>query len=115
MDRFVPALLLTGLLVVSACGGEEPQPIVVASGRISVTNMTDTAWTDVEVWLNDYYRGQAPALAVGQRLDMPIDRFVAGYGQRFNPKKQSPYGVQVNARGANGKPIRIIWGKARWR
>jgi hypothetical protein len=115
IHRSVAALLVASLLLVAACQGDERQPIIVSAGRVSVTNLTDTAWTDVEVWLNDYYRAQARDLGAGQRLDVPMDVFIAGYGQRFNPKKGAPYGVQVTAKDANGKPVRLTWGKARWR
>jgi hypothetical protein len=41
--------------------------------------------------------------------------FIAGFGQRFDAKKQVPFGVEVDARGADGKPVRLIWGKGRRR
>lgn len=116
MCRLVFVLLLLGVVaVVVACKGDERQAITVASGRVTVTNLTDTGWTDVEVWLNDHYRAQARELTAGQRLDVPIGVFIAGYGQRFDAKKQTPFGVEVDARGADGKPVRLIWGKGRRR
>jgi hypothetical protein len=54
-------------------------------------------------------------MAVGQRLDVPIGVFIAGFGQRFDAKKQIPSGVEVDAKGANGTPISLIWGKGRRR
>jgi hypothetical protein len=98
-----------------ACSDVEKQSIVVQSDRITVVNTTDSAWSDVEVWLNDHYRGQVRALAAGQRLEMPIRRFVAGFGQNFDPAKQAPYGIEVTARGPNGEPVRISWGRGRRR
>ncbi len=116
MYRLVSALLLSGLLLAAvACKSEERQPLVVARGRVTVINMTDTAWSDVDIWLNDHYRAQAPALAPGQRLDVPIGVFIAGFGQRFDAKKQVPFGLEVDAKGADGKPVRLTWGKGRRR
>jgi hypothetical protein len=116
VHRLGHAVLLAGLLiVVAACKGDERREITVASDRITVVNMTDTAWSDVDVWLNDHYRAQARELAVGQRLEVPIDVFIAGFGQRFDKKKQIPFRVEVDATGANGKPVRVIWGKGRRR
>src|SRR5512135_500677 len=108
-------LIVSGLAIVAAalvfyprtCSDVEKQSIVVASDRITVVNLSKQAWTDVDVWLNDYYRAQAPELLPGQRLDVPIGVFVAGFGQRLDPKKQSPFGVEVSARGADGKPVRL--------
>jgi hypothetical protein len=116
MGRLVSVLLLLGVLVVVVgCKSDERRPITVASGRVTVTNMTATGWTDVEVWLNDHYRVQVRELTAGQRLDVPIGVFIAGFGQRFDAKKQVPFGVEVDARGADGKPVRLIWGKGRRR
>jgi hypothetical protein len=98
-----------------ACSDVEPQSIIVQADRVTVINTTDAAWSDVEVWLNDHYRGQARELAAGQRLDMPVRRFVAGFGRNFDPAQQAPYGVEVTATGANGEPVRILWGKGRRR
>jgi hypothetical protein len=116
MYRLASAILLAGLLLgVSACTSEEPRPIRVATDRITVINLTDTAWRDVEVWLNDHYRVQARELAAGQRLDVPLTVFIAGFGQRFDPKKQIPFGIEVDAMGADGKPVKVVWGKGRRR
>ena len=107
---------VTGLLLTTAaCRGEEPNPIRVGTDRITVINLTSTAWRDVDVWLNDHYRVQAPELAPGQRLEVPLGVFVAAYGQRFDPKKQIPAGVEVDATGADGTPVKLVWGKGRRR
>jgi hypothetical protein len=116
MRRLASAIPAAALLIVlAACSGEEKHPIVVTQSRISVINMTGATWTGVNVWLNDFYRAQADQLLPGQRLDVPISVFTAGFGQRFDPKKQSPYGVEVTATGSDGKPVRLIWGKGRRR
>ena len=110
-------MLLAAALLVggAACSKEEPHPILVQKDRISVINMSSDTWTDVDVWLNDFYRAQAPTLLPGQRLDVPITVFTAGWGQRFDPKRQEPFGVEVDARGPGGKPVRLVWGKGRRR
>ena len=116
MYRLRPVLLLFGLVVaLGACWQEDKNPIIVAQGQITVINTTDTAWFDVEVWLNDHYRVQAKSLVSGQRLDVPIGVFIAGFGQRFDAKKQVPFGVEVSARRSDGTPVKLIWGKGRRR
>jgi len=116
MYRLLSAMLVTGfLLAAAACKGQEPNPIRVGTDRITVINLTDTAWRNVDVWLNDHYRAQAPELAAGGRLEVPLGVFVAAYGQRFDPKKQIPAGVEVDATGADGKPVKLVWGKGRRR
>jgi hypothetical protein len=113
-----PVIVLAVLgyfFVPRACSDVQRQSIIVESGRISVVNVSDDPWTDVDVWLNDHYRMQARALAPGQRLVMPTRAFVAGFGQLFDPAKQSPYGIEVTAMGGDGKPVRLTWGERRRR
>jgi hypothetical protein len=110
----LPAAVLTCALLGSAC--EEPRDaIVVAENRITIENQTRQRWTQVEVWLNDHYRVVAPALEAGGRLDVPLDTFVAGYGQRFDRRRQSPFGIEVTARTESGAEVRLVWGKGRRR
>jgi hypothetical protein len=106
------ALLAVAL---AACSEEAPRPILVQKDRVSVINMTGAKWTGVDVWLNDHYRAQAPELLPGQRLDIPIGVFIAGFGQRFDPKRQAPFGVEVEATGPGGERIRLVWGRGRRR
>jgi hypothetical protein len=116
MHRKAAALLVAALVVVlAACSRDKPKPIVVTQDHVSVINMTRVAWTDVDVWVNDFYRAQATQLLPGQRLDVPLGVFIAGLGQRFDLKKQAPVGVEVTARGADGKPVLLTWGRGRRR
>ena len=65
--------------------------------------------------MNDYYRAQAPSLAPGQVLDVPLDAFVAGFGQRFDVKKAAVYGVEVTSREGGAQVTRLTWGKGKKR
>jgi hypothetical protein len=98
-------------------GGSEVdrRAITVDADRVTIVNLTDQEWSDVEVWLNDHYRGQVRGLAPGQRLDMPVRRFVAGFGQHFDPATQAPYRVELTAKGADGSAVRLAWGPGRRR
>ncbi len=98
-----------------ACKGEEPRQIRVGTDRVTVINLTGTPWRDVEVWLNDHYRVQQRDLAPGQRLEIPLGVFVAAFDQHFDPKKQIPFGIEVSAVAADGKPVTVVWGKGRRR
>jgi hypothetical protein len=116
MRRFLAGVLVAGVLIgAPACDKDEPNPVRVGTDRVTVINLTDTAWKDVEVWLNDHYRVQQRDLAPGGRLEIPLGVFVAAFGQKFDPKKQIPSGIEVAAVGADGKPVKIVWGKGRRR
>lgn len=109
------ALTAVAVFYPRACSDVRKEAVVVQADRITVSNLTGTKWTGIDVWLNDHYRGQASALDAGQRLDMPVRRFVAGWGQTFDPKRQAPYGVEVTATGADGTRVRLTWGQGRRR
>lgn len=108
----VAAVLLYSLAFRS-CGEDNRRPIRVEENRVVITNMTDDEWTGVEVWVDRWYRAQAPALAPGQRLDIPLRVFVAGYGQHFDPARRAPTGIEVNARAPDGSAVRLTWGEGR--
>lgn len=109
--------VLVGLLLFypRTCSDVERQAIIVSPTQVTVANLTEVGWSNVEVWLNDQYRGQASSLAPGQRLEMPARGFVAGWGQYFDPVRQAPYGIDVTAKGADGRQIHLTWGKGRRR
>src|SRR5512141_2971424 len=106
-------LVVGAMLFFRYCRGDVRQAIRVDEGRVVVTNLTGTAWSDVEIWLNDYYRAQAPALLPDQRLEVPLRVFVSGFGQRFPAQREQAAGLEVTARGANGDRIRLTWGTGR--
>ena len=116
MRRLLAGALVAGVLIgAPACNKEEPNPVRVGTDRVTVINLTGTAWLNVDVWLNDHYRVQQRDVAPGQRLEIPLGVFVAAYGQKFDPKKQIPSGIEVDAVAADGKPVKIVWGKGRRR
>ncbi len=106
-------VLLAGALV-TGCAERRPA-IVMQATTVSVENQTGERWTDVEVWMNDHYRVTARALEPGGRLVVPLDAFVAGFGQRFDRRRQAVFGIEVTARAASGRDVRLVWGKGRRR
>ena len=96
------------------CGDHRPA-ILIEPHAVSVENQSRHPWTHVEIWLNDHYRVTAPELAAHGRLVVPLDTFVAGFGQRFDRRRQSPFGIEVTARTPAGDEVRLTWGKGRRR
>lgn len=120
--RLSRSLLIAVVLVVAGfavlprwCARDRRVTIRVEEHRVVVTNLTGGAWSDVTVWLNDYYRAQAPALAPDQRLEIPLNAFAGGWGRRFDRRREAPVGIEVRARGADGKPFTAAWGRGRRR
>ena len=64
---------------------------------MTVTNTSHDVWLNVEIWLNDHYRVTKSRMPPGERLGIPLDAFVAGFGQRFNAARQVVQGIEVTA------------------
>ena len=77
--------------------------------------MSAKDWSNVEIWVNDHYRVTASSLAAGGRLQVPLDAFVAGFGQRFDARKQRIFGIEVTATDSGGKPVKLVTGSGRRR
>ena len=115
-------LLLSAVLAIALAvsvfwvGGEDRREAIrVEEDRVVVTNLGKSDWSDVEVWLNDWYRARTPRVTAGQRLDVPFNAFTAGYDRPYDPARQPPFGVEVTARGSDGSQVRLSWGQGRRR
>ncbi len=116
-------LVLVGVLVAvvlwtllsGRCGDDRRSGIAVEENRVVVTNLTGQRWSDIDVWLNTWYRAQAPALEPNQRLEIPLRVFVTGHGQHFDPRVRGPVGIELTARAADGSAVTLTWGEGRRR
>jgi hypothetical protein len=106
---------IAGLLPLAGCRTPPPEPITFADRSIVVENLTKDEWQNVEVWLNDHYRVTKFRMPPGERFNIPLRAFVAGFGQRFDPVRQSIRGIEVTATVHGGKPVKLVWGTGRRR
>ena len=105
------ALAFVCAALASACTrDDEPRPIVVDAGTVIVSNLTKDEWRQVEIWLNYYYRVTKASMAPGERFSIPLNSFVAGYGQRFDVKRQVVQTIQVTAKTLSGAPVELMFG-----
>ena len=96
----------------SGCG-RDIEPLVVEGSRVIVTNTSDEAWRDVEVWANTIYRAQTNSLEPGGRLDAPLRRFAGPYGRYFDPVREAIRGIEVVATTPSGRKVTLVWGEGR--
>lgn len=87
-------------------------PIVVDQGLVIVNNRTTTAWSNVEIWLNDHYRVTVPRIEAGGRFTVRLENFSEAFARRFDPKRQSVTGIELRAQGADAA-VRVTWRAAR--
>jgi hypothetical protein len=108
--RILAMVLLAGLTI--GCE-KEIEAIVVDEGLLVVNNRTPSAWSNVEIWLNDHYRITVPKIAAGERFSVRLENFSAAYARRFDPKRQSVTGIELTARAGDNTPVKIVWGQGR--
>jgi hypothetical protein len=72
-----------------------------------VDNQTSRDWLDVEIWINHQYRITVPRIAARSRFTSTLDVFVAGFGQRFDRRRQRIDDLRLKAREADGTPVEV--------
>ena len=106
------ACVITALFA-AACS-TPPERLTLEGRTITIFNDSDEAWKAVEIWVNDHYRVTRDAIVPGERFAVPLESFVAGFGQRFR-REQHVSGIEVTATDASGDPVRLVWGAGRRR
>jgi hypothetical protein len=105
--------LVTGVVLLlaalCACKPAEAVPIRLHGKWLVVENQSKIEWRDVSVTVNAYYRGVAPRVSPGGRLEAPLAGFVTGFGRRFDVGLERVSRVEVRATDATGKPVALDW------
>jgi hypothetical protein len=91
----------------SACAARTIDPLALDGNRLTVTNLTESDWTGVEIWLNRYFRVTVPSIPAGGRVDTTLDSFVSGYGQRFDFTRMQVTDLRLTARLPDGAPLTL--------
>jgi hypothetical protein len=94
-------------LSVSGCAKPLPDPLQLDGNLLTVRNQSPNDWTDVEIWLNSYYRVTTHAIPSGGRFQVPLDVFVAGFGQRFDFRRAQIKDLRLTAKLENGEPFEL--------
>jgi hypothetical protein len=89
-------MLAVALLSFTMACAPRPEALSIEGRTLTVYNDSGEAWKRVEVWVNDHYRVTRDAMAAGERFVVPLEAFVAGFGQRF-PPNQHVTGIEVTA------------------
>jgi hypothetical protein len=109
----VPAACVMTAVLAAACS-TPPERLTLEGRTITVFNDSAEAWKAVEIWINDHYRVRRDTIVPGERFAVPLDSFVAGFGQRFR-REQHVTGIEVTATDASGDAVRLVWGTGRRR
>ena len=100
--------LVFALVCTIGCRGRPPiEPLKLDGGMLTVDNRSSSDWTGVEIWLNRNHSVRVASIPAGGRQQVPLDAFVAGFGQRFNYKRTQITDLRLKARLPDGKPLEI--------
>ena len=92
----------------AACHDRLPiEPLQLEGNLLTVNNQSAKDWTDVEIKLNLNHTVRVPSIAAGARLQVPLDAFVAGFGQRFNYKRTQITDLRLTAKLPDGAPLAL--------
>ena len=96
------------LVVMAACGGKpEIEPLKLEGNLLTVDNTSSRDWRDVEITLNRNHSVKPGPIPAGGRMQVPLDAFVAGFGQRFNYHRTQITDLRLTAKLADGTPIAL--------
>jgi hypothetical protein len=108
MPRALAVLsLAVASMLAAACYKPPPEPLQLEGNLLTVSNQTKTEWTHVEIWINQNYRMVTPSIPPGSRFQATLDTFVAGFGQRFDMRRQQIKDVKLVAKLPDGKPLEL--------
>jgi hypothetical protein len=110
VPRSGPRVFVLVLVVALARCGRDTEPPIRLNGQwLVVENQSKMEWRDVSVVVNGYYKGVAPRVAAGGRLEAPLSGFVTGLGRRFDVTAERVSRVEVRATDAAGAPVAVDW------
>jgi hypothetical protein len=98
---------IAAMAVVAACSTPPQDPLTLEGNLLTVDNRSSREWTNVEIWLNTHYRVTTKSIPAGGRFQVPLDAFVAGFGQRFNFRRMQIVDLRLSARLPDGQPIEL--------
>ena len=93
---------------IAGCHQKPPaEPLKLEGNLLTVENRTKQDWNHVDIWLNRVYRVQAKSIPAGGRLEAPLNVFVAGFGQKFDFKRQQINDLRLTATLPDGAPLEL--------
>jgi hypothetical protein len=103
----IAAALAIGLTATAGCAKPAIDPLQLERNLLTVTNPSSRDWTGVEIWLNTHYRVTTTSIPAGSRFQVPLDSFVAGFGQRFDFHRMQITDLRLTAKEPDGKSIEM--------
>jgi hypothetical protein len=100
-------LVALATLGAAGCTKVPGEPLELERNMLTVSNHSSKDWTNVEVWLNTYFRVTTSSVRAGSRFQAPLDTFVAGFGQRFDFHRMQVRDLRLIAKLPDGTPLEL--------
>jgi len=105
--RWILIVALAAAAAGTACERLPDEPLKLDGNLLTVDNQSAQDWNGVEIWLNRNHSVRIPSIAAGSRLQVPLDAFVAGFGQRFDFHRMQIHDLRLTAKLPDGSPLEI--------
>ena len=106
VSRIFPLGLIVAAIA-AGCSDRPKDPMTLEGNRLTVDNRTSHDWSNVEIWLNTHYRVTTPSIPASGRFQVYLDSFVAGFGQRFDWRRQQIVDLRLVAKQPDGQAVEI--------
>jgi hypothetical protein len=83
------------------------EPLQLKGDVLTVENQSGRDWTNVEIWLNTYYRATASSIPAGARAQAPLNTFFDGYRRPFSPTRARPTDLRLTAKLPDGQTFEL--------
>jgi hypothetical protein len=101
----VALVRVIGVLIGTSSAPKDP--FELNGNLVTLSNQSPNDWSNVEIWLNTYYRVTTPVIRAGGRFQAPLDVFVAGFGQRFSFQKMQIHDLRMTAKLPDGERVEL--------
>ena len=91
----------------AGCSKPPQDPLTLERNLLTVDNRSSEDWNAVEIWLNTHYRVTTTSIPAGGRFQVPLDAFVAGFGQRFDFRRAQIRDLRLVAKQSDGRPLEL--------
>src|SRR5712692_1301123 len=100
-------IVLLACVLAARCSKPPVDPLQLDRNMLTVDNRTSTDWTNVEIWLNTYYRVTVRSIPKKRRFYAPLDTFVTGFGQRFDFRRAQVRDLRLTATLPDGRLLEL--------
>jgi hypothetical protein len=104
---FVGLVSVVVAAIALGCSERPKDPMTLEGNRLTVDNRSGHDWNNVEIWLNTHYRVTTASIPAGGRFQVYLDSFVAGFGQRFDFRRQQIVDLRLVAKQPDGQSVEI--------